>query len=236
MIKKTGETIKRPAMLQASPELVEIQALMPMDPADRERLKQDIRNNGIRDPLKIYTDKNGRALVLGGWSRLQIAQELGIDEIKADVYDGTPAERRELVINDNLNRRHLTAEQKRNLIRYFFKQDPRQSARTVAKKTGTDTKTVTAVRRDMESRVEIPHVKEIRGSDGKKYKRAAVEAPRRVESITSPRADKITQGKAEIISPIDIGARTAIEKFINKYTGRDRKKAKERLKRFIDGL
>ncbi len=168
MIKKIGETVKRPGSLQASPELVEIQALMPMEPEDLERLRNDIRKNGIRDHLKIYTDrKTGLDLVLGGWNRLQIALELGTAEIKCDIYEGSAAERRQLVVDDNLSRRHLSAEQKRALIRYFLKQEPGTSARTVAKKTGTDHKTASRVRDDMLSRGEIPHVEKVTDTRGR---------------------------------------------------------------------
>lgn len=141
MIKKIGESIKRPQALQASPELIEIQALMPIDPLDKERLKKDIKENGIRDPLKVY-QKNGQWYILGGYNRQQIALELGIDTLPVQEYEGTPDERRDLVINDNLNRRHLTSEQKTKLIRYFLKQDPGQSDRIIGKKTGTHHSTV----------------------------------------------------------------------------------------------
>lgn len=172
-MKKIGSGSRSPRSLQAAPELIEIQAFMPMDPADRERLKKDIEETGeIRDPLKIYKDRRtGQDLILGGYNRQQIAIELGIDLVPVDEYEGTPAERRDLVVKDNLNRRHMTAEQKRALIRYFYKQDPGQSARTVSKKTGVDHKTVQRVKADMSAGGEIPHLTAVRGRDGKTYRK-----------------------------------------------------------------
>ena len=85
-------------------------------------------------------------------------------------YEGTPDERRDLVINDNLNRRHLTSEQKTKLIRYFLKQDPEQSDAQLSKKTGADRKTIRKTRQELEQGEEIPTLGVRTGADGKKYK------------------------------------------------------------------
>jgi len=144
-------------VLEPSPELVEVQALMPIDPADRERLKEDIAQGGIRDAIKVY--KNGsKYYILGGYNRWRIAQELGISTVPVEIYHIGPEERRDLVIKDNLNRRHLTREQKQRLIAYFLKQNPEQSNRAIAEKTGSDDKTVGKVRKQLESGAEIPQL------------------------------------------------------------------------------
>ena len=144
-------------VLEPSPELVEVQALMPIDPADRERLKEDIAKDGIRDAIKVY--KNGsKYYILGGYNRWRIAQELGISTVPVEIYHIGPEERRDLVIKDNLNRRHLTREQKQRLIAYFLKQNPEQSNRAIAEKTGSDDKTVGKVRKQLESGAEIPQL------------------------------------------------------------------------------
>lgn len=172
-MKKVGSTLKNPLALQASPELVELQAYMPMSPEDRENLKKDIEATGeIRDPVKVYHDK-GVYFILGGYNRVQIARELNINVVPVDVYEGTTEERRELVVNDNLSRRHLTQKQKTSLIDFFLKKDPEQSNKTVAKKTGTTKETVKDRREKLEAGGEIRPVEKVKGADGKSYKKPA---------------------------------------------------------------
>jgi hypothetical protein len=200
-MKKIGSGLKSPKALQAAPELIEVQAFMPMDPADLARLKADIMASGeIRDPLKIYLDRRtGNEYILGGYNRWQIALELGITPVPVDYYEGippepTPAELKkikqglkDLVINDNLNRRHLTAEQKRKLITHFLEQDPAQSNKSIAKKTGTTKETVKAQREQLETRGRISPPDKVKGTDGKQYKKPAVKpaAPRPAAPLKS---------------------------------------------------
>ena len=160
--------------LGISPELTEVQALMPIDPKDRENLKKDIEESGeIRDPVKVYVNGNGSYLILCGYNRWRIAQELGWENVPIEVLNLPPADRQELVWKDNLNRRHLTRDQKQRLIDHFLKTDPVQSNRDIAKKTGSDHKTVGERRTKLESGGEIPHLKAVKGRDGKNYSKPA---------------------------------------------------------------
>lgn len=160
--------------LGISPELTEVQALMPIDPKDRENLMKDIQESGeIRDPIKVYAGGNGNYLILCGYNRWRIAQELGWDNVPIEVVNISPSERQDLVWKDNLNRRHLTRDQKQRLIDHFLKNDPVQSNRDIAKKTGSDHKTVGERRSKLESGGEIPHLKAVKGRDGKSYSKAS---------------------------------------------------------------
>jgi hypothetical protein len=161
-----------------SPELLKIQDLMPITPEDRERLKKDIAESGeIRDPLKVYYSEDHKyLLILGGLNRLEIARELKKERdldiiIPYEVYELEPIQRERLVIDDNLNRRQLSRDQKTNLINYFLKADPAESDRAIAIKTGTDHKTVSKQRSIKESGGEIPQVEKTKGRDNKTYKR-----------------------------------------------------------------
>src|SRR5262249_44702486 len=64
----------------------------------------------------------------------------------------------EYVVSRNLHRRHLTPEQKREVIAALLKADPRQSNRRIAEQARADHKAVGAVREQMEGRGDIPHV------------------------------------------------------------------------------
>lgn len=108
--------------IDISDELKELQHLMPIDPADRERLKKDIeRTREIRVPIVCYQDEEGYYKILAGLNRWQIAQELNIDLIPVQTFTGTLKERKDFVINDNLSRRQMTEEDKIALVGYLTK-------------------------------------------------------------------------------------------------------------------
>ena len=58
----------------------------------------------------------------------------------------------------NILRRHLTQDQKRELIRDQVKETPADSDRKIGRALGVDGKTVAAVRQEMESSAEIPQI------------------------------------------------------------------------------
>jgi len=170
--------------LQPSPELMEVQNFLPISPEDRERLKRDIEKSGeIRDPIKIYFDEDRNPLILGGFNRWHIAQELGWQFVPCEVMSVVQKERRELAIMDNLARRHMTREQKQKIVEMFLKNDPVQSDRTIAKKTGADHKTVGVVRTKLETTGEIPQLEKRAGADGK-IRKAEPEKPVRKNAST----------------------------------------------------
>jgi hypothetical protein len=74
------------------------------------------------------------------------------------------------VISANIHRRHLTAEQKRELIAKLIKADPARSDRQIAETAKVDNKTVGKVREKLEATEEIPQLTETTGKDGKRRK------------------------------------------------------------------
>lgn len=169
-MKKIGNSLKIWQVLEPSPEIVEIQDLMPINQDDYDRLKADIQENGFRDPLKVYP-KGTKHFIIGGFNRWKIAQELKYSQpLSVDVYQGTAQEYRDLAVQDNLNRRHFTAEEKRGLIKYFLKKDPEQSNKSIAKKIGTTKETVKTQREKLTTGGEIRPLASVKGQDGKNYK------------------------------------------------------------------
>ena len=71
------------------------------------------------------------------------------------------------VLSVNAHRRHLTTEQKRDLIAAVMKAPPDKSNRTIAKQTRADHKTVGTVRAELEGRGEIPHVAKVTDTKGR---------------------------------------------------------------------
>lgn len=169
-----------------SKELEELQGLMPISKNDFENLKNDIKKTGaVRDPVKCYQDSEGMFHILAGFNRWKIAIDLAIDRVPVQIYEGTKKEYKDLVINDNLNRRHLTTEDKKKIAREYFKIDPEASAREIADKVKISDKTAGSIKKDMQKKGEIAKSNSTRGKDNKVYNlpvkptKAAQEAPQR---------------------------------------------------------
>ena len=114
---------------------------------------------------------------LDGHHREQIAAELGITDIPVKVVTGLgDEERRHMRIRLNADRRQLTGEQKRHLIREELRRSqPDISNNWLAELLGVDDKTVQAVRIEEEAAGTIEPVTVFRCKDGKKrkYRRTA---------------------------------------------------------------
>jgi len=156
-----GEKQFNPKNLLMSPELEEVQHVMPMSDTDRKQLKSDIKKHGMRHPIIVY-NKGGVNYVLAGWNRREIAIELNMPLVDIQIMEGdTPGEFKLFVVTENLSRRHLTTDQKKKIAELFFKITPEASANQIAKKTGLDDKTAGKVKRDLQARSEIPNVETI---------------------------------------------------------------------------
>jgi hypothetical protein len=93
-------------------------------------------------------------------------------------------------ISANIYRRHLTAEQKRELIAKVLKVQPEKSNRTIARQTKADDKTVGKVRRELEGRAEIPHVDAVEDTKGRKQlaRRTSTNTPQVSQEVLQQRA------------------------------------------------
>jgi hypothetical protein len=159
--------------------------------AELEELASDIAKNGLRAPIVGWA-LDGQFL-LDGRNRLDALALLGllyeIDDHHVGVkkwtgerwsdrsggrlesecefqnfYDGDPYA---IALSLNVHRRHLTPDQKRELIAKVLKAKPEQSNNSVAKQVKADDKTVAKVRRDLESTSEIPKLEKTVGTDGR---------------------------------------------------------------------
>jgi hypothetical protein len=96
------------------------------------------------------------------------------------------------VISANITRRHLTPEQKRDLLAELIKADPTQSNRQIAERAKVDHKTVGVVRTELETTGEIPQLTATTGKDGKTRK---VKAKGDKKSKPRPRPEKDEEPK-----------------------------------------
>jgi predicted ArsR family transcriptional regulator len=65
----------------------------------------------------------------------------------------------------------MTTRQKQDLIVFLLRQDPSQSDKSIARKVGTTKETVKSQRKKLETGGEIRPVRQVRGADGKVYRK-----------------------------------------------------------------
>jgi acetyl/propionyl-CoA carboxylase alpha subunit len=188
-------------------------ALFPlMSESELRELGKNIRANGLIAPI-IVIPVDGRSHVLDGRNRLDAMELEGITLdpkfLKACMEDpksGSPAiqtitdaDPYDYVLAINVHRRHLTGEQKRELIVRVLKAKPEASNRKIAEQTKADHKTVAAVRDDLESTGEIPQLEKTTGADGKQRKSRAKKATEPSSAKTATESPEISpeQRKAE---------------------------------------
>jgi hypothetical protein len=152
-----------------------------MSDGELRELADDICRHGLREPVALFHDDRTETFcLLDGRNRLDALQFLGRDVFEHDEprwgYAPDPAVFRTVdldadpaayVLSLNIRRRHLDAEQRRELLAKLLKADPEKSNRQIAKTVGVDDKTVASVRRDLESTAAIPQLEKTTGRDGK---------------------------------------------------------------------
>jgi hypothetical protein len=157
-----------------------------MSPEELRELGEDIKKNGPAIPPVLWAMGNGYALI-DGRNRLDAMEAAGILHIDPETHDlvftspggqqtllpletlgHCPLDPYDYVLSANVHRRHLTAEQKRDLIAKVLKAKPEASNRQIAKQVKADDKTVGKVRRELEARSEIPNVETRTDTKGRK--------------------------------------------------------------------
>jgi hypothetical protein len=161
-----------------------------MSESELKELADDIRKNGVRSRVALFCDEEGEQFLLDGRNRLEAIDRFtrfkifdGDGELRDfigwDYYGGSGIKLDDpyaFVVSANIYRRHLTGEQKQQLIGKLLKATPEKSNRQIAELTKADHKTVGAVRTKMESTGEIPQLESTVGKDGKARKQP-VRAP-----------------------------------------------------------
>jgi len=169
--------------------------LFPMMPRDELiTLGNDIKKNGLRNPVAIWIDQDGQRYLADGRNRLDAMAIVGIDVMDgADGYlhyetvEGDPYD---YVISANIHRRHLTAEQRRDLITKVLKATPGTSNRQIAEQVESDDKTVGKRRRELEATAEIPQLTKTTGKDGKARKQPIKKKRSESATVAAAQAEK----------------------------------------------
>ena len=160
-----------------------------MSIAELRELGEDIKRRGLLQPIAFFRNK-----LLDGRNRLDAMQLVGIEftvwredkhrfellSSQLELSGGSrtlndDADPYAYVISANIQRRHLDADQKRELIAKLLKATPEKSNRQIAEAVKVSHVTVGAVRTELEGRGQIDHVA-IR-TDTKGRKQAAHKRP-----------------------------------------------------------
>ena len=125
--------------------------LFPLMGKDELReLADDIAKHGLREKVDLYFDRDGKCFLLDGRNRVDALVLLGKGSFRrqqvqaissratAQVYSKQIAIA--YVISKNIHRRHLTAEQKRDLIGKLLKAKPETANLQIAKQVGATTR------------------------------------------------------------------------------------------------
>jgi DNA-binding Lrp family transcriptional regulator len=163
--------------------------LFPMMPPDELRaLGEDIKKNGLREGVALLD-----GALLDGRNRLEAMELAGIKlftgngqlewaNIPSRNVKGTDPVA--YVISKNIQRRHLTTEQKRELIEKLVKATPDKSDRQIAEQTKTSPTTVGKVRKKMEAAGHVSKLDTRIDKDGRKQR--AHKTPHKITTSTPP--------------------------------------------------
>jgi hypothetical protein len=168
-----------------------------LDPAALKELGEDIiKQKGLASPIVIAKTKatNGgwHEQLLDGRNRLDAMELVGVPLTVKDVkdcavyIDTEQIDPYAFVISANIHRRHLTAEQKRDLIAKLLKATPEKSDRQIADVVKASPTTVGKIRGEMEPTVQSGQLKRV-GKDGKARKQPK---PRNLEEERARREER----------------------------------------------
>jgi hypothetical protein len=140
-------------------------------------LGEDIKKNGLRHKVAVIEGPDDEPILIDGRNRLCAMELVGLEIVLEDVAmiaccrkHASGFDPYDYVISANIHRRHLSAEQRRELIAMVLKADPTKSNRQIAEKVKADHKTVGSVRDNLKATGEFPQLETTTGKDGKARK------------------------------------------------------------------
>ena len=177
-----------------------------MSPDELRELGEDIKKHKLHEPIMLWfpDPESNKPELLDGRNRMDAMEAAGISVVRDEWRGGgihqllvdyigvyPPADPYAYVISRNYRRRHLTAEQKRELIAKLLKAKPDQSNRQVAKTIKASHHTVKAVRAGLESTGQIAQLEKTTGKDGKARK-----PPTKGPAVTAPVERAVARSEA----------------------------------------
>ena len=167
------------------------QVMPPLTDDEFDALLLDISENGITVPV-VY-DQHGR--LIDGHHRVEIARRLRIDVPQVVREVANAQEARSIAYALNLHRRHLSREQKRDLLAASIKADPHLSDRQHAERAGTSPTTAGAVRAALEESEQLSKLDSRTGADGRTRPAKVTQTTRTTEATKVERDVDLDTGE-----------------------------------------
>jgi hypothetical protein len=149
----------RPAATLAFHPLADVFPLT--EGSEFDSLVIDIKKNGLHEKITLYEGK-----ILDGRNRYRACLKIGIDPA-IEPFKGNEADARAFVISKNIRRRHLTAQQRRDLFVKLVAAQPEKSDREIAREAKVDHKQISRARKKGEATGATAPVEKRVGADGK---------------------------------------------------------------------
>ncbi len=178
-------------------------------------LGEDISKHGLQQKIVLLKDKAGKVCLLDGRNRLDAMESVKMTTVASGrltvpttminaTADFDPTA---YVVSANLKRRHLTVEQKRDLIAKLLTQTPETSDRQIGELALASHTTVGKVRAEMEGRGQLGHVERHADTKGRrqpahKVPPAGMSAAKATESATVPGAAPTRETKSADAEPL----------------------------------
>jgi hypothetical protein len=134
-----------------------------MSDAELDKLGADIKRHGLQQDLAFW-----EGFLIDGRNRLQAMERAGIELLPLHRSQADTDDPYAYVISANIQRRHLTAEQKRDLIAKLIEAQPEKSDRAIAATVKASHHTVARVRDEAEANGQIAHNAERQEASGRK--------------------------------------------------------------------
>lgn len=176
---------------------VRFQALPPLSPDEYVALEKSILALGVMVPILV----DDHDVVIDGHHRQKIAAHHNLHcpvEKKRGLSD---AAKRTLALSLNLDRRHLTREQRRALVEESIKADPQLSDREHGRRTGVSPQTATKVRDELEESAQVEHFPERIDPRTGNASQSASKPPRRQTKPSDQQCADCEEGGLESIGP-----------------------------------
>jgi hypothetical protein len=201
--------------------------LFPLMSADELRaLGEDILKNSLTGPIVLWrADPKSPLYLLDGRNRLDAIEiatgkpvEIGTPSIMAGnkflatdaviELDGRKVDPWVYASSANIHRRHLTAEQKREVIAKLLKAQPKKSDRQIGKMAEADKNTVAVVRRDLEARGEIHHVSTRTDTKGRQQPAKKAPTKRTKQTKKAPGPHEVLMDRPAPVQSEPLGSTT----------------------------
>lgn len=155
-----------------------------LEGAEFYALADSIRDTGLNEPITLFEGK-----ILDGRNRYRAAKEVRYNLSEKDFRQLPKGKNPQaFVIHANITRRHLSPEQRRDLIAELIKGDPTQSNRQIAEQTKVSHHTVGDVREGLEATGQVAQLTATKGKDGKTRKVKA-KGEKKSQTKSEPKTD-----------------------------------------------